>query len=307
MQEINIQIIEALIKKCIGDKKFILEPINKGVVSKVYEIKTQNNNYIIRYNTASESRYELEKWALETVSKVKVTVPNVLFTGTEKIDETNNLNYVIQEKLQGIALSDDFPPSIDAILVQAGKYLRNIHSIKTNRFGHMTPRKEGIVRTWPEFLFHHFKSSHSDFLDSAGFLPSQEINQISDIIISKLSSLNIKDGKMLHGDFSLDHIFYKDEQITGIIDFENVASGDPLYDIATFEFYNETNYPDKDFTTALLVGYGIKSSAEVKNLIDYYKLVIGFAKIANRIRDGKQNTVPRVREILRLSLAKLTS
>lgn len=295
----NQEILQKQIQKDLNEQNIVFEPIDKGVMNKVYTVKTPETEYILRSDTAEESRFELEAWAMDEARKRGVPNPKAIKTNTINLENEEKINYMIQEKLSGKALSEDFPENINELLKEAGKKLKLMHSIKLNRYGHLTPERKGVVRSWPEFLFFHFKSSNSDYLDALDFLTSDEIDKATYLINERISNFNLKQGYMLHVDLRLDHIFYNNNEIEGFIDFQNVGSGDPLYDIATFDFYNETIYLDKDYTSPLIEGYGLDLNDETKEALVFYKLCLAIWKITGRIKSKREDTVPRVRELAR--------
>ncbi|RKE17504.1 phosphotransferase family protein [Streptomyces sp. TLI_171] len=60
-----------------------------------------------------------------------------------------------------------------------------------------------------------------------------------------------------HGDLQIAHLFVEGDQVTGIIDWSEAGSGDPLYDLATFTLGHEERLAD------LLVGYGAEPDLDV--------------------------------------------
>ncbi len=301
----NLDILIEKVKKDLNEDNLTLNPIEKGVMSKVFLVKTSKNEYILRSDTADQSRYPLEAWAMGKVREIGVPTPKALVTDTINISDSEKINYMIQEKLLGSALSDDFPSNITHVLEQTGEKLRLIHSLKLDRYGHLTPEKIGVVRSWPEFMFYHFKSSNSDYLEKVDFLTSRELDKATYLINERISSFNLKQGYMLHVDLSLDHIFHINGQLEGLIDFQNVGSGDPIYDIATFEFYSETKYPDKNYSSPLISGYGLKVDNTVKDALTFYKLCLAIWKVTGRIKAERKDTVPRVQALIKQYINEL--
>ncbi len=301
----NLEALIDQVKKELGTDSVTLEPVNKGVMSKVFVVKTNHDDFILRFDKAAQSRYPLEAWAMDKVREIGIPTPRSISTGTIELGPEEKINYMLQEKLIGKALSDDLSANIEKVLEQTGEKLKLMHSIKLDRFGHVTPEKVGIVRSWPEFIFYHFKSTNSDYLEEVDFLTAEEIDKATYLINERISNFNLNQGYMLHVDLSLDHIFCSNEELEGIIDFQNVGSGDPLYDIATFEFYSDTDYPDKNYSTALLKGYGLERTKEVNASLAFYKLCLAIWKVTGRIKAKRESSVPRVRELVKVYIKEL--
>ncbi|MDC0449141.1 phosphotransferase [bacterium] len=301
----NQQILFDEVKKYLDSTDVAFEPIDKGVMSKVFNVTTTRDNYILRYDTAEESRYPLEARAMDTAREKGIPTPKSIRTSTIDLENNKKINYMLQERLYGKALSDDLPSNIDKLLEQTGVMLKKLHSIKTERFGHLRPDRVGVVRSWPEFMFYHFKSSNSDYLEEVDFLTTKELDKATYLINDRLSRFNLKQGYMLHVDLSLDHIFHYKDEVEGLIDFQNVGSGDPLYDIATFEFYSETKYPDKEYSLPLIKGYGLNVDSKVKEAITFYKLCLAIWKITGRIKSKREDSVPRVHELTKEYIKEL--
>lgn len=141
---------------------------------------------------------------------------------------------------------------------------------------------------------HYYKSATTDHLQSVNFLPDKTLTKITDLINSYLSNLNLTKGYLLHGDISLEHI-YKVSGDTYFIDFENCTSGDPLFDIAIFDFYNNYKYPTKNYTDLFLKGYN--SQVNYKT-ITLYKLINAIKKSSDRIKSNRLNTIHKVKRLI---------
>jgi len=97
-------------------------------------------------------------------------------------------------------------------------------------------------------------------------------------------------GRLLHGDFHTGHIFAQHGKITGIIDFENAVSGDPLYDLALPLLYADI-VGIQSYSQDILRGYGVALDEVLKQKIFLYKLATAISRMAWTYKEGlKRNT-----------------
>ena len=57
--------------------------------------------------------------------------------------------------------------------------------------------------------------------------------------------------RLLHHDFGIDHIFVKNNTISGVIDFGDSGSGDPVLDIVRWTYFTKPKFP----LEAVIEGY----------------------------------------------------
>ncbi|MGW1069807.1 phosphotransferase family protein [Streptomyces aureus] len=60
-----------------------------------------------------------------------------------------------------------------------------------------------------------------------------------------------------HGDLQIAHVFFEDDEVTGIIDWSEASRGDALYDLATFTLGHEDRLGD------VVAGYGTEVDLDV--------------------------------------------
>jgi len=72
---------------------------------------------------------------------------------------------------------------------------------------------------------------------------------------------------LLHGDLHPRHIYAEGNQLTGFIDWGDVAFGDPLFDLGRFSKAGPAA------TDALLRGYGIERTASLEWTLTLYRTI----------------------------------
>ena len=63
----------------------------------------------------------------------------------------------------------------------------------------------------------------------------------------------------IHGDFQVDHVFFDDDRITGVLDWSEAAPGDAMYDLAVLTLGHAEHLED------VVVGYGLEADVAVIN------------------------------------------
>lgn len=82
---------------------------------------------------------------------------------------------------------------------------------------------------------------------------------------------------LLHGDVSTKHFMVKDDHMVGIIDFESCKGGDPVYDLAWFDYFFGKDIPLEWLKEGYAVPEVLDNNFERKLLL--YKLHLGLGFI----------------------------
>lgn len=100
---------------------------------------------------------------------------------------------------------------------------------------------------------------------------------------------------LTHADFGGDHILVDEHtgKITGVIDFGDIAIGDPAYD-----FYQQRSYYGDEFLKKMLSDYTLPVDNRFYSRVDFYEKVKPFHRIIGGINLGKGDE-------LKLGLQKL--
>lgn len=164
----------------------------------------------------------------------------------------------------------------------------------------------GKCKSWFEVLEStHLKRAKSleDEYKKSGFngskLSPRQLTQLNHIVKhlnvlrkkveNMRSSLVIGQGKLIHKDIHAEHIFIGATKVTGIIDFNNASSGNPIYDIATFSLME-----GGDLYPHLLRGCRVEFDLDLFRL---YRLLHSVGKIHFRYKEGYLHMAPGVLDI----------
>lgn len=270
-----------IIRTGIGEDIDTVERIARGESNEVYGIRTkENRDVILRIGHWDKKTFERELWAVEQASGVGVPVPRILAIG-EYPSEDTSVYYCIQEKLHGAPLdtllySNGLTQERAKLIVEsAGEALAKIHSVKTSGWGYLDTSAHGEHKQLDgKFAKVEAESDRiTKALEKTGiFLPDTET------ILEQLKvGLSVFEGNqcMVHGDFGPKHIFVNEhDRITGIIDWEQAGSADPLEEFARWDFWFDKASP----TAWLKAGY-----ERVVQLGDNYDERFRIAKLESAI------------------------
>ncbi|KAF7193700.1 hypothetical protein HII31_04950 [Pseudocercospora fuligena] len=173
--------------------------------------------------------------AVTTLVRNTTKNPHIISVPTEPF-EINGWTCMLQKRLPGISLEDYIlkGASLDKTtedLVQLCKALRSIDYQKASEstyYEHERPniekRVKKAVRQWEE-------------LRKVGYVEDDECRMRDVLSLARLKDLKPPDPyapRMLHGDFSMQHILVNEDDghVTGIIDWSDAMLGDPCEDIA---------------------------------------------------------------------------
>jgi aminoglycoside phosphotransferase (APT) family kinase protein len=248
---------EKLIRKIFFEnlkvKRLEISDLTKGLEHKVFNVKTESNDYIIKFPiTSSDNKCKVQQWAYKKWTNIGIPVPKVILY---------NHNYIIEEKIQGVDL-EEAKLSLEQqqeIMYQLGKLVRKMHSIKTTGFGPIGSNYKGKYRTWKQFINTQYKKA---FLEAKKnrYLPSNLLNKIQTFYNERMDVLDYSDPILFHNDLVYSNIIVKDGKITGIIDAGDCLSGDPLFEFGFMNWY----YFKKKVMDHFYKGYGAIDERKVQ-------------------------------------------
>ena len=301
----SIATINEIIERSVGSSILKLEKIIKGEANEVYSVTiSEGKEIILRIGHGSRFYFEREKWAIETCVQKGIPAPKVLHVG-EILDGEKKLTYCAEEKLAGIPLDeivagiseDDRADKLDSILQEAGKLLSEINSIEVKGWGDLDKEGVGKYSRGADVL-------QGDYVSKETILAIAEKISFDIRIIEEAFDLMAEDAKkldgliprLLHNDFGPKHLLVSDNKITGVIDFENAEAGDPVKELARWDFF----YKGKYSLETLLKGYGRKDLIE-KDFASRFRLWSIFTAISNLhyyVGEGNQSGIDLVKRRL---------
>lgn len=254
------EIIDNVVKKAMGQTVLNKNRIIEGEANEVYDITLSNNSRVIaRISPKSEGRFLQEQIAIEKCRNADVPVPKIFYVGI--LPDTDNKQIILEEKLEGDSLSSIkkslSEDELKRIAVKSGEILAKIHSISIEKYGWLDKNGNGTYENQTDYILLKTEKKKDLYLSIAKKITLNPKTILGSLYILRKYLDLYKNAKsvLLHNDYGPKHIFVKDNIITGIIDFENAGGGDPLMDIARYDYF----YSQKIPTELLIEGYTDKS------------------------------------------------
>lgn len=252
-----------------------------GESSEVYSVRVvTGTEAILRINDGAINNYFAEAWAIEQARNVGMPVPHIIHVGS-KTTLSGTLHYSIEELIAGESFDNLLwrdhisKDRVRTIAVQAGELLAKLHRIDTSGWGKIDENgvgSYGSAAEWVSAEFHDTQKIETLFkgakLDAR--LLGKTLKRLDDS-----SSLFQTTSYLLHMDYGPKHMFVdKSDNIVGIIDFEEAASGDIAFDFNGWPFWLEDTVP----TQWILEGY-----ERVCSLGENFNERLARARLCNRI------------------------
>lgn len=266
----SLEIIESLVDR-IDVKVFRAVYKNQLVLLKVHE---------------NESSFIRETDSLIRLREKNAPVPRIW--KTKKIDD----HYVfLEEWWDGKTLAELFPhlnrSNKRRLIHEIGRLLAKIHtSLSEAELKQAEFWKQIELQTLEDFSWKSYLQKQCNKWIHRLKLRSTDIDKGIRISIDHIRSslLELQEPKtlrLLHNDFVLRNIMGSNhgEQILGLIDFEHVSIGDPVYDLVKL-IWSDLDPDDHELQTKYLSGY----EAETGQTLDYtrlclYKAISGLAAV----------------------------
>ncbi|MBU0962448.1 MAG: aminoglycoside phosphotransferase family protein [Nanoarchaeota archaeon] len=272
-------LIKKVIEDKIGKKVIEITEYSHARVNKVYCIKTKNLEVVMKIAPKRHDKYpnkfDIEKYAFLLCRKRGLPTPKVIL-----IDNSRGIfdtPYTISKKLPGDIINYDSlnQEQINVALKNMGHSLSIIHSIKTRGFGPFNLNGVGTWSNWSQILEDKLESLEKIYRYN---IITSKLKEGLNLAIDKNSELSDHPNPcLIHGDYNLTNLLIDNSQnITGIVDMEHCYSGDPIYDLALFDYY----YSKQGFLKILMSGYSNIDLEKEKKKILFYKAIISISKLA---------------------------
>ena len=200
---------------------------------------------------------EQEVWAATQCRERGVPVPEILAYEMSPSDFPEP--YMIMPRVAGTPAhgSDLTAAERQAILEQLGHYLSLIHSITLPGFGWLIARHgafAGQRQSWWEHVQAHY--DREAMVLPADVLPRHRQAKLRERLEQERSIFALGSASLVHGDYHFKNILVHGATVTGLVDFENLVAGDPVFDFTGVHFRSSNQ--EKDLS-ALQRGYGSNS------------------------------------------------
>lgn len=236
------EVIEKAVLKATGKSIKKKTRIIEGENNEVHEvILSDHTPVIVRINYTHATALKREEWAIKECLKVGVPVPTLLLSESIQSGK-QHFAFSIQSKIPGVLMKkiikDAEEEEKKELTKKAGVVFSQIHTVTTSGFGELNEDGQGEYKNFSDRL--------QQLYESTWYI--QELAQKHDILLETIEKtyeyikkyeklVTDTESKLLHSDYRPAHIFFENNEISGVIDFEVARAGDPVQDISTWDYY----------------------------------------------------------------------
>jgi len=239
-------------------------------------IRTGAGDFVLKAGNAIN--LAAEAWACERVRTIGVLAPEVVALDLDR--EHLPEPFLLMRRMRGAGLT-----GADAVLAEAGRQLRLVHSIPADGFGYIQnaagamPTPRGSHDTWAGFV--------AEPTECLGELLANDVIQqgLADRVRAVLKDYQAAiaydaPGVLLHGDLHPRHVYTERGAVSGIIDWGDVAAGDPLFDLGRFSLSGSESL------AILLDGYGLALDDALAITFTVYRVIWSTLVLREELRAG---------------------
>jgi len=146
-----------------------------------------------------------------------------------------------------------------------GKY----YQVHPQGFGDLNEKGRGRFKSWPDYLLGILSQKKKfDGLAKRGVLDRTIIDRACRLLQEQASLLEIREPCLVHADIWIRNLLLKNNQITGVLDWENAVGGDSIYDLARYSVSQEEDFNMSD----VFKGYGAKTDKKFWQRFHLYRI-----------------------------------
>ena len=214
----------------------------------------------------------------------KTSIPVARIEALDTSHDIISSNYLIMERLNGVAVSESFGTNMRAVQFQTGRYLAELHSCAAPKYGYLGEHAPMQPQpTWGEAFTIMWRKIVDDIV-RVGHYSSREEREIKNLV-DKHKSLfeECEVSSLLHMDIWAQNILVdSNSNVTGIVDWDRALWGDVEIEFAVLDYCGISEAPFWE-------GYGKRrpksGAARLRNvfylLYEIQKYIV--------IRQGRQN------------------
>lgn len=230
-----------------------IERMLEGVSTEVYRIHRAHEVFYLRILPEANASFAPEVYVHTLLAARGVHVPQVVYF--EHLHPVLQRSVMITTEIPGNAIGHDVhDDDARSIIHVAGQELARIHAIAVDGFGWVL-RDQALVEqlqaeyaTAAEWLQQHIAEPFA-VLEQRNILTAADVATIGLVMAESLALFRAEPAVLAHGDFDVTHIYQRNGQYTGIIDFGEIRGANRFYDLGHFQLEQAERLPD------LLAGY----------------------------------------------------
>jgi hypothetical protein len=213
-----------------------VQPIlTRGVSSNVFKLVFVDNS--VRYLKISHGHnpnFQVQQYISNLLREKGVYAPNISFV--DMFSEFNNENLLIVDEIPGdSATAKQWKNELEVISMQ----LSTINSVEVQGFGKISVENGQLVGQYQNYK-EYFLSESKFFIYFLG-REVENFSKVFERIKTRYSELiddskEMRVGRLVHGDLP-GHVYVLNSKYSGIIDFDDIHSSLPFYDIFESELF----------------------------------------------------------------------
>lgn len=226
--------VASIVERELGETPDRVERIEEGLLHESYEIRAGDAVYVLQFaSDADDERRDSLRRGLGCYRLLKdsgIPVPRVV---TEGVTESDGRRYGLVEKLPGETGETAVSPER---CLDAGRYLARIHDARRFetagwiRFEGREPTveafEEGGLREWLlRTVRERSRELQAGGMEEAGSAVERAFEHLNRGLPASVSPV------LCHDDFTPDNALFRDEEVTGVLDFDRAYAGDAQRDL----------------------------------------------------------------------------
>ncbi len=278
-----------------GFKISCIKKVGEGDNSKAFLV---NEKYIFRFPKKESVKQQLRREIFvlpKLKSALNLQIPDFEFISPQ-------INFVGYKKIQGEVLSNEILQSLNkkqqvSVQKTIANFLSQIHSFPLSDLQNCALETMNLYEEYVD----NFENAKKMIFPK---ISKNKREIITGLFTSYLSNKNNFDytPTFVHNDFSKDHILFDtvNKEITGIIDFGDIAFGDPDYD-----FMYLLDEFGEDFIMEILKYYQVSNRPVSRNKIHFFTLANKIQILLTSIRDNDNQEIKNALKGLNKCVEKL--
>lgn len=277
-----------------------LEAIADGEVSQAYLFESAGKQKVLRVNAHTKEGFQKDQLAYRHFASSEVPIP--------KIDEIGQLPdgyfYAISDRFLGKTLDKLTGDELRATLPSIIQTMEAIHQTVPvgDGFGWIKLDSNGKYDSWHAALDGSQAGEDDDTLDTIDFFERDVYDRARAKIQEYYRFVPKNIRQLVHTDYGFSNVLAEDGRVTGVIDWDGVAYGDPLYDVAWLEFWAPAfNWPKEVDTAGAIRRHYIDKGQLPKHYderIGCYKMIISANCMSFFAKSGQKDKYDYVRDEL---------
>jgi hygromycin-B 4-O-kinase len=200
--------------------------LNEGEEAQVWRFTSKGEDFVVR---VSPLGFDKDRFAHDRWHSTTLPIPEVVALG-----EVAGLPYCVSRRLPGTTVQDADRPTLRRITGAVDGVLHALAEADvdgTSGYGGFDADGRGAYTSWQEFL-----SSPED-----GDYPGVDPVALRELraAVRDLRTGCPETRRLVHGDFGSNNLLTDGRRITGVLDWDMAAFGDPLYDVANILLWRD--------------------------------------------------------------------